>query len=162
MLLSSRRSFVLTFAALAGCGFRPAYAPGGPAEGLRGRVSVQPPKDVNDFTLLKRLEERLGRPQASRYILNYQLDLSESGLAISPTQEITRFHIVGKARFSLTDTANGQVVKSGLVDSFTSYSATGTTISTQVAKQDAYRRLMVILADQIVTHLLSPDTGDGQ
>jgi LPS-assembly lipoprotein len=40
------------------------------------------------------------------------------------------------------------------VDSFTSYSATGSTVAGLTAKEDAGRRLMVILADQIVARLM--------
>ena len=46
-----------------------------------------------------------------------------------------------------------KVLLSGNVDSFTGYSATGTTVATRAAERDAYERLMTILADQIVTRL---------
>ncbi|MBL3565900.1 hypothetical protein JMM59_12930, partial [Rhodovulum sulfidophilum] len=50
---------------------------------------------------------------------------------------------------------SGSVVQSGEVDSFTAYSATGSTVATRTAERDAYRRLMVILADEMVTRLLA-------
>jgi LPS-assembly lipoprotein len=43
------------------------------------------------------------------------------------------------------------------VDNFTGYSATGTTVATQASKQDAEKRLMVILAEQIITRLYAAD-----
>jgi LPS-assembly lipoprotein len=48
-------------------------------------------------------------------------------------------------------------VTSGSVDNFTGYSATGTTVATLAAERDAQERLMTILADQIVTRLLTLD-----
>ena len=42
---------------------------------------------------------------------------------------------------------------SGTVQSFTSYSATGSTIATLAAQRDARARLMQILADQIAQRL---------
>jgi len=41
------------------------------------------------------------------------------------------------------------------VRGFTSWSATGTTISGLAAQEDAARRLMVILGDQIITRLIA-------
>ena len=39
---------------------------------------------------------------------------------------------------------------SGVLDSFTAYSATGTTVATLTARRDAEERLMINLADQLV------------
>ena len=52
--------------------------------------------------------------------------------------------------------ANGSedVLIVGRTDSFTSYSATGSTAATQAAERDARRRLMVILADRVIDRLL--------
>ena len=47
------------------CGFTPVYGPGGSAENLRGRIAVAAPADEEGFALVRRLEERLGQPQAS-------------------------------------------------------------------------------------------------
>ena len=46
-------------------------------------------------------------------------------------------------------------VTSGTVDSFTGYSATGSTVATRAARADAEERLTTILADQIVTRLIA-------
>ena len=52
-------------------------------------------------------------------------------------------------------TEGGQKVGAGKVQSFTSYATTGTTVATMTAETDAYKRLMVILADQVVTRLMA-------
>jgi LPS-assembly lipoprotein len=41
------------------------------------------------------------------------------------------------------------------VNSFTGYSATGTTVSAQAARQDAEKRLMVILGDLLIDKLIA-------
>ncbi|HCQ58330.1 MAG TPA: hypothetical protein DIU10_10575, partial [Sulfitobacter sp.] len=51
----------------------------------------------------------------------------------------------------------GQIVTSGKVESFTGYSATGTTVATRAAELDAQERLMVILADLVVSRLYAAD-----
>ncbi len=66
-----------------------------------------------------------------------------------------RYVTITPLRFTLTDSASGQVVQSGSVTSFVSYSRQGTTVATASAKTDAYRRLMVALADLVTTRLIA-------
>lgn len=155
MLLSDRRLFLTGLAALAGCKFQPVYGPQGPARGLDGTIEVLAPSDRNSFELVRRLEERLGQPQAPRYALRYVINVTTDELAISTTQVINRYNLVGEIDFTLREIGADNVLTSGHVDNFTSYSATGTTVSTQTAERDAYDRLMIILADQIVARLLA-------
>lgn len=155
MLLSKRRFLILGLLALGACGFQPAYGPNGPAANLQGSIEVEAPNTRNGFDFVRRLEERLGQPQAINYTLSYTLKLTEDGLAITPAQATTRYNVLGTADYSVRDLTTGNVVHSGTVNSFTSYSATGTTVSTSTAKRAAYARLMIILADQITTRLVA-------
>lgn len=141
--------------AVAGCGFSPVYAPGGPAEGLQGKIRVAEPTDRRAFDLTQRLEDRLGRGEDASLALSYLIDTREVGVGVSPTNAITRFNVIGTVEFTVTDRATGAVQTSGKVNNFTAYSTTGTTVSTRTAEIDALRRLMHILADQIVTQLLA-------
>lgn len=151
----SRRFFILSSMALAGCGFEPAYGTGGSAEKLRNAIALDDANTRDQFTLTKALERRLGRANNARYNLSVDLNLSQKGLAITADQETTRFNVIGRADFELTDASTAQILLSGTVDSFTGYSATGTTIATQAAQSDAYERLTVILADLIVKRLVA-------
>lgn len=155
MLSYKRRTLILGLLALGACGFQPAYGPNGPAAGLQGSIEVAAPDTRNGFNFVRRLEERLGQPQAAKYALSYTLALSEDDLGITQTQAITRYNVLGAADYALREVGTGLVVHSGKVDAFTSYSATGTTVSTSTAKRAAYARLMIILADQITTRLLA-------
>ena len=65
----------------------------------------------------------------------------------------TRYNLLGRVEYALRDLQTGAVVLTGQADSFTSYSASGTTVATQAAQRDAEARLMVILADQILNRL---------
>lgn len=141
--------------ALAGCALTPAYGPGGTGTALHGRVQLRAPADVDSFALNRRLEERLGPEQAAAYALNYRLTTASVAQGITPDEVTTRYSLNGTADFALTEIASGQVVTKGRVSSFTSYSAIGTTIATLAAERDAHERLMVMLADQIVTRLLA-------
>lgn len=150
-----RRTLLLSFAALSACGFEPAYGPAGPAARLRGTVLVDGPTDRNSFDLTRRLEDRLGRASTPIYSLTVALELSEDDLGITTAQEITRYNVLGKASYVLRDLGSEDLLTTGVAETFTSYSATGTTVSTVTARQDAYERLMIALADQIVTQLVA-------
>ena len=146
MSWSSRRLFVLSAAALAGCGFTPAYGPGGGGQRLRGAVLVDEPDSRPAYLLTRRLEERLDRgdPARARYRLSYAISLQDRAIAISSTNVTTRYNKLGTVRWALRDAQT---------ESFNSYSASGTPVATEAAERDAEARLMTILADQIVTRL---------
>ncbi len=157
MSSSDRRQFLFLMAAMpvAACGFAPAYGPGGAAAGLQGRIRVDDPSDKNGFDLVERLEERLGRPEAPRYALSYTIVTRTIGVGITPENAITRYNLTGSIDWGLTDTTTGTRLTGGRVNSFTSYSATGSTVAGLAAEQDAAFRLMRLLADQIVTRLIA-------
>ena len=162
----NRRILLVALAALAGCGYTPAFAPGRAASELRISVAIDAPDDRNEFDLVKQLELRLGRPDTARLRLSYKIETVQDGVGVTPGQEIVRFNIFGKVSFTLTDIATGDVLTSGSTDAFTSYSvgsvdvsaippSTNATIATLAAERDANSRLMVALADQIVTRLIA-------
>jgi LPS-assembly lipoprotein len=155
MSLPDRRSLFLLPLALAACGFTPAYGPGGAAQGLQGSVRVAAPADKNGFDLVERLEERLGLPQNPSFDLAYTIVTTPIGVGITPEDATTRFHLTGYVDWSLTSRESGARVAGGRVESFTAYSATGSTVAGLTAEEDAAYRLMRILADQIVTRLIA-------
>jgi LPS-assembly lipoprotein len=154
---SFNRRFVLfgSAALLAGCGYAPAYGPNGVARGLQGTIAVDEPDSRPGYLLTQTLEDRLGRPAPARYGLAHSIALNRDSIAISASNVTTRFNLLGQVTYALRDLETGEVLTSGKVDSFTSYSASGTTVALQAAERDAEERLMVILADQITTRLMA-------
>ena len=138
MWWSDRRAVLIAAGALAlaGCGFTPVYAPGGGAGRLQGQIALPAAETRDEFELRRRLEERLGAAAAGR------------------DGRTTRFQLVGRADYTLSDAATGDELASGRVDGFTGYSTTGSTVATDAARRDAETRLMVLLADGIVDRLL--------
>ncbi|MFC7702908.1 LPS assembly lipoprotein LptE [Plastorhodobacter daqingensis] len=145
----------LLAASLSGCGFQPMLAPGSPGAALSGRVLVDAPTDRAAFDLVDRLEQRLGRAETPAYRLSYSINLREQGLGVTPEGATTRYNLDGSITYALREIGGDAIVASGRVESFTSWSATGSTLSTLGAEEDARQRLMQILADQIVTRLLA-------
>lgn len=161
MSSSDRRHFLslLAVAPLGACGFTPVYAPGGAGQALRGRVLVAAPDTRLGFLLVARLEERLGLPQEAAYRLDYTIETSESDLAITGTNDITRINIAGTVDFTLTETATDAQLMADSVSTFTAYSTTSTAVSTAAARRDAQDRLMIALADQVMSRLLAASLG---
>jgi LPS-assembly lipoprotein len=154
----NRRSFLLSAAALGlplgGCGFTPVYGPGGGGQNLLNNVLVDEPNAKDSYLLVRELEDRLGQPGVNaQYGLSLAVSLDESAVGRTVAQETDRFDVIGEVTYALRGLENKEVRSSGKVSSFVSYSASGTTVSELAARQDAYERLSVILADRIVAEL---------
>lgn len=148
----TRRAILATLL-LAGCGFTPVYAPGGPGARLRGQVRPRDPVTSDDFAFNHRLTERLGG-EGEALTLDYTLRVAVVGQAITPEEVTTRYSLNGSADYTLRD-AGGAPRAQGTVSAFTSYSTTGTPVATLAAESDARERLARILADQVVTRLMA-------
>jgi len=147
----SRRVLMLSLLGLAGCGFAPLHGDGGVA---RGAFSFEAEETVLGFRLSGRLAERLGAAQTPEYVIKTTITTSQRAAAITEEGDTSRLNIIGTATWTLLDIATGTQVAGGDVQGFTSYSATGSTVATQTAQDDAGDRLAVILADLIVTRVL--------
>lgn len=155
MWSSDRRAVLLALAALAGCGFRPAYGPGGAGNLLRGRLQAAAPRTPLDFAFVEQFETRLGRAAGAPFRLDYRIDTREDALAITADQAIQRYNLIGRVDYTVVDIAREAEVVSGSLEDFTSYSAIGTTVATRASQRDAVQRLAVILADRLATELLA-------
>ncbi|MEM9551657.1 MAG: LPS assembly lipoprotein LptE [Pseudomonadota bacterium] len=158
MSLFDRRRICLApfaIAVVGACGFEPVYAPGGSGDVLLNRVLVTEPDEVNEYLLVQTLEQRLGRATAPSYALAFDLEVENEGQGITQTGEITRFSILGRVDYELREIGVEEPFLTGNVQSFTGYSATGSTVETLAAERDALQRLMVILADRITAELVT-------
>jgi LPS-assembly lipoprotein len=142
-------------AVLAACGFTPAYGPAGPAQGLQGRIRAADPGDKNGFDFVTAIEARFGRSKDPRYALAYTITTQSVGVGFATDTTITRYNLKGRVDWSLTDTESDTRIAGGTAENFTSWSATSATVAAVAAEQDAAKRLMVILADQIAAEILA-------
>ncbi|WP_372841577.1 LPS assembly lipoprotein LptE [Phaeovulum sp.] len=155
MWFTDRRSFLVSLAALAGCGFTPAYGPDGGATALRGTIAPDAPATRDDFALTRRLAERLGPTEVARYRLAYTITTTSSAQAVTTDSITTRYLLQGEASYQLIDIGSGAELLAGVVKNFTSWKASGTVVASTSAEDDAHLRLARILADEIVTRLLA-------
>ncbi len=148
-----RRTALLGALALGGCGFAPVYGTGAPGGRLLGAVALPDPDGRDEYNFNQRFEERLGRG-AGPYQLSRTITVNETGLGSLSDGQTTRYQLTGRARYALSLAAGGEPLIAGHTDAFTAYSATGSSASRQASERDAYRRLMVMLADQVIDRLL--------
>ncbi len=140
---------------LGACGFTPAFAPGRAAADWQNAVVVEAPDSVFGFRLRAQLMTTLGAPTEARYTLRITPQTDPVPATITEDGDITRLNITGNAAWILVDRRTGAQVQEGLAQTFTSYSATGSTVATQTAESDARDRLAVALADLIFQQLLT-------
>ena len=150
----ARRAVILGALALGGCGFTPVYGTQGAGGGLRNAVDNETPATREGFRLRARVEDRLGRATSPRYRLRVALDIDASPIAITTQQDTTRYNLPGTATWTLMEMGDDTAIASGKVDTFTAYSAAGTTVATREAEGDARDRLGTALADLIITRLM--------
>lgn len=157
MSLFDRRKIVLMLAvaSLAACNFTPVYGPGGVGNVIRGRVLLADPTTRLGFVFVGRVEDRIGAPDTPAYALSYSITTSQRNLAITGADNINRVNVVGDIDFAVTETATGVQVQAGTVSTFTAYATTGSPVATAAARRDAEDRLMIALADQLVSRLLA-------
>jgi LPS-assembly lipoprotein len=141
MWWSDRRGFVLALAAgvlAAGCGFSPVHGPEGGGQALIGTIRANDPATRRDFQFVTAFEERLGRPDAARWALSYQIGFG--GVLCHVVLYPHPFR-------------GGAAVASGAVSAQTRFSDTDSHFSAIAAAEDAELRLMRRLADMLVTRL---------
>ncbi|MEM9524565.1 MAG: hypothetical protein AAF982_11380, partial [Pseudomonadota bacterium] len=110
-------------------------------------MSLAAPTDRRAFVLVGHLENRLGRPRSPDYLLTYAISTDSRGLAISSVNNIERFNLNGTLSSEVMDQRSGARATGGVVDNFTSYSTTASTVGTFSARNDAENRLMISLGD---------------
>jgi LPS-assembly lipoprotein len=143
---------------LAACGFSPALGPDGSAGALHDQIRIADPTNKNDFDLVERLEERLGRTGTGQYDLTYTITTRTAGVGIATDNTTTRFQLHGTVVWVLNERASTARLTGGTATSFTSWSATASTVAALSGEENAALRLMRVLADQITTQLIATST----
>lgn len=147
----SKRLFLISAIALAGCGFQPVLTDD--VNESLNRIAVNEIKGLMGFEMRRSLEDRLGATDVPRYRLDVTPDVVSEGLAISQDNATTRYNLTGKASFTITEIGQATPALRETVQAFTAYSAIAAPYATRVAERDANARLALALADQIVNRL---------
>ena len=153
-----RRFILAGLLALPACGFTPVHGPANRANGLFGNVEWQAPTNSVEFDLNEQLRHRLGRADSPKWTLTYSLETNQ--VRIGGT-EANRGRVYGVLAYRLEPVDGDGAGHSGEVQAFTGYTIAETTptdtapiVSNRVARQDAERRLAVVLADKLLSDLM--------
>ena len=114
---------------------------------------VAAPADAHGYAFANPDVARLGPPRRPRYRLAYTIATEDVPIGTTPSQETTRYNVIGRIDWALTEIAGGTTLISDGFESFASYADTGTPVSGLAAAEDAHRRLMVLMADHVVDKL---------
>lgn len=131
------------------CGFTPAFAPGSSSAEYLSDISFSPPNSHVTYLFVKRMEERLGRNLNAGKILRYNIDIKEEGYELASN----RVQRVGTLRYQLISRNDQRVLQKGAIQSFTGFTVSGRLFDS--TRRDADERLVVILADKLVTELIA-------
>lgn len=151
---------------LVGCGFEPLHAErrnGISTVDQMSQVKVDPVQDISPLRLrlddrydqvlrnelLKRLnpDGQLGQP---RYALQIKLAQSEGQVAIEPDGTSARTNVSITANYRLISLDDGKAVLQGSSTGVNSYGVITNSYATLVGGQDAHKRALQTLADDIV------------
>ncbi len=150
----------MTATALAGCGFRPLYAPaaGSAASADLTTVHVAVIPERFGQEIRQSLQQRLqGSNTGSlrRYELTVAPSLSEEGIAIQPDSSVTRIRVIGSATFLLRRLEPpGPVLTSGTSRAIDGINLVNNQYFNSDLDNDAVqRRVADMLADQITAQL---------
>ena len=153
---SSDRRTTLTLLAslpLAACGFKPVLGPRGLGDVLWTKLLPDPPHDRLSYEFVSAIENRVGRAEGPLWALGYTIETREIAVGVSADNVTTRYNLTGQLLWSVRPLASNEPILSGVEESFTAFSATGSAVATLTAREAAEDRLMAILADRVVTRL---------
>ena len=142
--------------ALGACGFQPLYAPSEAARDTPGdhlaATRINPLEGRIGQQLHNLLRDRLnasGQPRDPSYALEIALRMSTRELGIRKDETATRANLTMSARFKLRDLDTKAVLLAGRSVSVNSYDIFNAFYATKVAEDDAARRGLRQLADDI-------------
>ncbi len=146
----------LLLLALGACGFQPLYAPSEPARDTPGdhlaAIRINPLEGRIGQQFHNLLRDRLnasGQPRDPSYALEIALRMSTRKLGIRKDETATRANLTMSARLKLRDLDSKAVLLAGRSVSVNSYDIFDAFYATKVAEDDAARRGLRQLADDI-------------
>ena len=140
---------------VAGCGVQPAYGTRGVANVLQGQIRIQDPTDEASYALVEQLDRRLSGAGTPVYELRYAITTRRESLSVTEDEITTSYNVFGSVDFQVVDLRTKQIATQGTVRNFATYSASANTVATRASEDDAQKRLMVILADDLTTRLIA-------
>lgn len=158
-----KRTFLTLASAalLSACGFTPVHAPtlGANSSAFKS-IAVETVVNGDEidkeaaYYLTQRLRDRLGG-EGTKHILKVTPKLRRAALGISGDDIATRYDVTISARYSLIDSASGDILDSGSVSSVSSFGAPSDPYGRIAAEKNATQTVAAENADRILLKLAS-------
>lgn len=152
-----RLAFLLTMAALGGCGLHPLYEAGnaGPVASTLRAVTVAPIEGQAGWLMRNKLVDRLslGQSETPVYRLDVTLDDNITSFGLRSDRAATRERRTLRARYQLVELGKGTVVLDATAGSDSGIDIVSSEYATVAAEQTALENLTDIVADQIAARL---------
>lgn len=133
----------------ASCGFTPVYGTGSKIAAGLSDIAVAPPGDDRvSYVFVRELEPRIGRNLNGGKVFEYNIQISEETFESA----VNYIRMRGVVYYSIVSVQDNQLLFSGSVDNFVSFTADNDVLSSK--RVDAQDLLMAILAEQITTELI--------
>lgn len=143
--------------ALGGCGFHPLYGKANPeVVPEMASIKIKAIEDRIGQELRNKLYTRMntnGEPAQAKYILETVLKETKENEAIQRTEVATRADLYINADYRLRELGTNKIVISISTRAVASYDIVQNEYSNLVAQQDAERRALEQLANEITTHV---------
>jgi LPS-assembly lipoprotein len=142
----------------AGCGFKPLYGGGeqNPTVVELNRIEIGQIPDRVGQELRNNLIDRMSSDPSGAlalYHLLVELNQRRSALAIQFDDSITRYNLTMTAYFSLSELATGEVIYENGARATGSYNVVDSDFATLVSEQDAVKRAVREIGEEVVTLL---------
>lgn len=138
---------------LAACGYSPLYKEGGPSAtssiAQLEQIEIAPMKDRLGQEMQNRLLDLLGGTATPNYTLNITLDAKIEGYGFRPDAAVTQEQVTVTAYVQLTDNRDESVAFTTTITDRTSYDVVLSDFATVTQRDDAKRRLVRELSDQL-------------
>jgi hypothetical protein len=156
MSWSDRRGFLAAagLLALGGC-FRPMLAEDDAARAVRHRIALPSVDDRFDHYLVKSLEDRLGAPRETDFVLRVASQLTEQGIAVAQDDAVTRITLRVEADWSLLRAGETEPLIADAAFSQSGYNATTSLFATRQARLEVERRLARDIGERIARSILA-------
>ena len=144
--------------AVTACGFEPLHAQrdGAPGPDDLAQVKIELIENRTGQELRNELLDRFnpgGKPGEPRYRLQIKLRETETAVAIEKDDTSARSNLSISAAFTLASVPDGKIVLQGVTTGLIGYGIITNSYATLVGKQDAERRAVRQLADDIATRV---------
>ncbi|GAB4188024.1 MAG: LPS assembly lipoprotein LptE [Thalassobaculales bacterium] len=141
---------ILLALALAGCGFRPLHQQGGGGDAAALRsIEVAPIPERLGQQLRNELDQRFVSAGQPAFRLEAGVRAQVSDLAIQKDESAIQSRVIVFASFVLKEAAGGREVTRGASRATVSYTRTPSQYANMVAEEDARRRALREIADDI-------------